>query len=228
MITGIYLITNIINNKKYIGQSVDINKRFREHIYSSLNANAKDANSPLHQAIRKYGKENFCLTILEECNREDLNEKECFWIQYHDSYHKGYNATLGGDSDSRYNGKEVELYNFDGKFIKSYPTVTFAAEDLGVSRHTLYQILAGKRLSTKGYQLKYANDASKQITKYKNNQGGKIPVCQLDNTGKILKVYESAAEAARFISGDASCITKVCKHKLKTHKGYGWCYYNEI
>ena len=81
MITGIYKITNKINGHYYIGQSIDIKARFRGHKYSSEKINDKDHNTPIHLAIHKYGIENFELTILEECSKEELDEREVYWIK---------------------------------------------------------------------------------------------------------------------------------------------------
>ena len=57
---GIYKITNLINDKKYVGQSIHIDRRWKEHIY-------QNRNSAIHQAIEKYGIENFIFEIIEEC-----------------------------------------------------------------------------------------------------------------------------------------------------------------
>lgn len=56
---GIYKVTNLINNKVYIGQSIDIERRKYSHIYSSSHPNTPDYNVRFHQALRKYGIENF-------------------------------------------------------------------------------------------------------------------------------------------------------------------------
>ena len=96
----IYKITNLINNKIYIGQTVSsIYKRFQDHIYSSK-ANFKDAPI-LNNAINKYGKENFTIEAIEECSDDLLNEREIYWIKElksHFSYGTGYNITWGGNS----------------------------------------------------------------------------------------------------------------------------------
>ena len=92
---GIYKIENDINHKLYIGQSVDIERRWsnhRAHIYDSRNDNL-----PLYRAIRKYGIENFSFSIIELCKKEELNEKEKYYIKkYNTLAPDGYNATLGG------------------------------------------------------------------------------------------------------------------------------------
>ena len=97
MITGIYKITNKINGHYYIGQSIDIKARFRGHKYSSEKINDKDHNTPIHLAIHKYGIENFELTILEECSKEELDEREVYWIKTLQSTKNGnYNILKGG------------------------------------------------------------------------------------------------------------------------------------
>ena len=98
---GIYKFQNQINNHIYIGQSINIEKRYKDHMYAAYNPNASDYNSQFHQAIRKYGIENFSFEILEqvpeeEYSRELINFLECHYIELYDSYHNGYNATPGG------------------------------------------------------------------------------------------------------------------------------------
>lgn len=93
---GIYKIENQINNKIYIGQSVNIEKRWKNHIVASSNKCDKGYEYPLYRAIRKYGIENFNFEVIEECSREELNDREVYWINYYDSINKGYNQTQGG------------------------------------------------------------------------------------------------------------------------------------
>ena len=92
-VRGIYKVTNKINGKVYIGQSVDIGKRWRQHM------TAKD-DIYFHKAIQKYGIENFEWEVIEQCKKKDLDEREIYWIEYYDSYNKGYNCTKGGEGNS--------------------------------------------------------------------------------------------------------------------------------
>lgn len=96
---GIYCITNLINDKKYIGQSLNIQNRWREHKLKPFR-NCWDKDKLLYKAIRKYGLENFNFEILEECKIEELDEKEKYWIKYYQTYPpeagKGYNENEGG------------------------------------------------------------------------------------------------------------------------------------
>ena len=93
----IYKITNLINGKIYIGQTIQsIRDRWYRHVGNSKWLSQDENNMAIKRAIRKYGKNNFSLELIETCRREDLNDKEKYWIQYYDSYTNGYNSTLGG------------------------------------------------------------------------------------------------------------------------------------
>lgn len=95
---GIYKFENLINGHVYIGQSVNIERRYKEHLSRTNNINSDEYNSAFHRALRKYGIENFSFTVLEECEKQQLNEKEKYWILKYNSYHKGYNETTGGEA----------------------------------------------------------------------------------------------------------------------------------
>lgn len=90
---ALYKITNLVNGKAYIGQSIDPYKRFISHCSRS----SRDSdNSPIHAAIKKYGKENFSIEILEWS--ENYNQREKELIQEHGSLApNGYNVALGGE-----------------------------------------------------------------------------------------------------------------------------------
>lgn len=91
MVCGIYIITNKITGKSYIGQSVDINRRITEHKY------VKSDSSYIDRSINKYGWENFTWDILYECHKEYLDEEEQKFIKLYGTYTNGYNLTWGGD-----------------------------------------------------------------------------------------------------------------------------------
>lgn len=85
-ISGIYKITNIINNKSYIGSSVDIYTRWREHKRRSKCKSewTKDVyESPLYRSFRKNGLENFTFEIIEEVSPNNLLEREQYWYDYY-------------------------------------------------------------------------------------------------------------------------------------------------
>ena len=90
---GIYKITNKVNGKSYIGQSVNIMKRW------SVHANPKKSpNMVISKAINKYGIKEFTFEVLELCDKKDLNIREVYWVTHYNSYSDGYNSTSGGDA----------------------------------------------------------------------------------------------------------------------------------
>lgn len=227
MSCGIYKYENKINHNIYIGQSIDIKKRFREHKSAAFNPQNKDYNMVIHRAIRKYGLDNFSFDIIEECPEELLNTREVFWIKYYDSYNNGYNATEGGNESHIHMGTPIELFDLDGNYVTEYPNITEAAKAIGVSRSTIYGILKGDRLSTKNFQFRKKGDTT-PMTPYRNRQGGKLPIYQCNKKSlEIIKEWESAADAGRQLGIDPSAITKVLKNKLKTAGGYVWKYKEE-
>ena len=93
-ISGIYKITNIKDNKCYIGQSVDIATRFKNHAKCGLGIDTP-ANNKLYQAMEKEGLENFTWELLEKCPKEQLNEKEKYYIKAYQAVEYGYNSSQG-------------------------------------------------------------------------------------------------------------------------------------
>lgn len=105
---GIYKITNNINGKVYIGQSININKRWKEHKRRSQIPN-KQYEKYLYRAFRKYGLDNFTFEVLEECPRNQLNDRENYYIllyKSNDDYY-GYNETSGYDQSQYGNSGEA-------------------------------------------------------------------------------------------------------------------------
>lgn len=102
---GIYKITNLVNNKIYIGQSIHIERRFIEHkCYGGTLK--KESTSILHKAINKYGWNNFKCEVIEECDQSELDDKEKYYISFYNSNDKeiGYNITEGGDKGPTLSG----------------------------------------------------------------------------------------------------------------------------
>lgn len=107
----IYKITNLINNKCYIGKTErTIKERWKEHI-----KNKNKLNLPLYRAFNKYGIEHFSIEQIEECDQNHLDLRETYWIKYYDSCANGYNCTLGGEGGLLYIPDE-EIQNIKSRY----------------------------------------------------------------------------------------------------------------
>ena len=93
-VCGIYKITNQKTNQCYIGQSVDIAKRWKDHVKCGLGIDTP-ANNKLYQSMAEYGVWNFTFEILEKCSKNQLNEKESFYISLYQSNEFGFNSNTG-------------------------------------------------------------------------------------------------------------------------------------
>ena len=112
-VRGIYKVTNKVNGKVYIGQSVDIGRRWRAHM------TAKD-DIYFHKAIQKYGVENFEWEVIEKCKKSELDERESYWIEYYDSFNNGYNCTKGGDGGPVMYGSDHPRWKGGPEYGKEY------------------------------------------------------------------------------------------------------------
>ena len=92
--TGIYKLTNLNNQKVYIGQAVDIGERFKQHTKCGLGIDTP--SNMLYTAMTKDGVENFTFEVLEECERGMLNDREKYYIDLYRAQEYGYNMSRGG------------------------------------------------------------------------------------------------------------------------------------
>lgn len=122
----IYKITNTINGKFYIGQTIqNVKERFYQHCATKCSKAV--SNMAIHRAIKKYGKSNFTVEVIEEIDSANLNDRERYWIKYYNSYNNGYNSTKGGqDGCKSFKDLDVESiikeYN-TGKSLRTLGTI---------------------------------------------------------------------------------------------------------
>lgn len=182
----IYLITNKINGKQYVGKTVHtIQYRFNQHCN-------KPINTYIHNAINKYGRENFTIEELCRCADTEWQDLEKFYIQkYHTLYTEGgYNITPGGDSnpmDDPIVRAKHKARMSDPEMIKltSKPFIDF---NKSPARKEL-----DKRTSERQKGI-----YNSQFKEYNNSK--KIRVGMLDENGKLLKEFDSLSEALRYLN----------------------------
>ena len=223
---GIYKITNQVNGKVYIGQSVRIKQRWSQH---KAEAKENRRNTLLYNAMRKYGIENFTFEVIEECSQEQLNEREIYWISYYDSFNKekGYNMTPGGSEPSKANPQEIcDLW------------------DQGYCVSDIYEKLEGKvgHTTIQNYLQEYTNYSSAESNRRggikahnKAVESGKFQnvldnkhersyesVKQYDLWGNYIATYSSQAEAERQTGINRETIGWVMHGKRQQAGGYQW------
>ena len=219
-ISGIYKITNQINNKSYIGKSKDIMRRWRQHKTEPYNINADTYDVAFYRAIRKYGIENFQFEIIEQCPEDQLNEREKYWIEYYNTYMnhpnaQGYNMTRGGEytySEPQYDYDYIlELWN-QGKTHQEILNIVRCADGTLIYILDTLQIPVCKR-------------------RYRGNLYKANPVNQYDLEGHFINSYSSISEAARnlldkYPAANVSNICYACNGKIISAYGYLWRYKN--
>ncbi|NJO48095.1 MAG: GIY-YIG nuclease family protein [Leptolyngbyaceae cyanobacterium RM2_2_4] len=109
----IYKITNNINDKIYIGQTIGaIQDRWYHHVYDAL---VKKIKTKLGRAIRKYGESSFTIEIIEVTDR--LDEREVYFIQFFNSIRKGYNIKIGGNGGPHSSSTKKKIGNANAKRV---------------------------------------------------------------------------------------------------------------
>lgn len=226
MSCGIYKFENLINHKIYIGQSVELEEQYQRHRY---HYEKKDVNKRLYQAFWKYGWDKFSYEVIEYCLPEELDEKEIYYIQLYDSYNNGYNATKGGKSGANHPSKSVQQFDLDGNFIKEFPSMSLAAEEVGISPNILTKCCQGKTDHCGLYQWKYSDDDNHTIKQLSNKEVSlyERKILQYDLKKNLLNVYNSMDEATKQTNVAKSSICNVCKGKKNTAGGYIWRYFDD-
>lgn len=179
---GIYKITSP-SGKVYIGQSINIEKRFKEH-RNSIN----QKQTKLYKSFQKYGYINHKFEIIEECDLEQLNEREIYWKQYHLNlvnndwklvlFHELYDA--GGGPKSKNTKQKIGLansgpkpegfglkisrsisqYDLKGNFIKKWNSITEAKQ---VYSGDITSCCLGKQKTASGFIWRYFNNTTDKI-----------------------------------------------------------------
>ena len=238
---GIYCITNLNNNKRYIGQTYDLKYRWMRH-KSDLNCGSHH-NKHLQSAWNKYGEENFIFEELEYCSLEQLDEREIYWIGYYNSQNQefGYNLADGGLGCRGYKHTEEEIMkmrmiqnpepilqiDLEGNILNEFVSAGEAGDYLGKdSVGGIKKCCDGNKYKQAyGYIWIYKKDLDKfrledHITTYKSD----VAVSQYSMDNVLIKRWNTARNASKEIKGSHSEILRVCTGERVSYRGFIWKY----
>lgn len=208
MTKSIYIIKNDINNKVYIGQAINIKRRFQAHCKPS---SAFVDNDLVAKAIQKYGKDHFWYEILED-NIENYNEKERYWIEYYNSIRpNGYNIQSGGEEPPVSNGvnhPEAKLTQYDVQGViydLEYSDLSYRqlSKKYNVSTDTIININKGASYTQK--------EITYPIRKKPNDYGKLSDEMALEIINMLKYTYLSYEEIAQKYQVEARAISRINK-----------------
>lgn len=198
---GIYIIYNLKNGKSYIGQSVDIEQRWKQHLSSDL-------QYPLYKAFKKYGKENFSFEVLEEC--DDLSDKEMYWYE---TIKPEYNQ-LSPDLVT-YNpaSNPVLKINKNLEIVAEYSSGSEAARVNNYSISAINNVCNGKKITYKGFYWVFKKDYTADWTPREKSRISK-PVMKINKNGESF-IYNSLYQAGKENNLTAQMIKEMCSGLYK-------------
>lgn len=208
------------NGKVYIGKSYEGGNRFGK--------TSQYKGQLVFRAMQKY--KTYIKEIVEYCETEDeAYERERYYIGFYQSQDplKGYNVTSGGDgADPLTSGVPVEQYDINGKFIRSWDTITEAARDCKITSSCIVICCKNDHYTNvktaAGFQWKYAGSSKKIYSLPAKYPLKPRPVLQYSLSGEFIKEWDSLKSAANYYKMNQGCIRRVCEQQRKTSKGFQW------
>lgn len=243
----IYITTNHVNGKKYIGQKkYDKNNKWKKYLGSGI---------ILKSAIAKYGEDSFSKEIIEECEtKEILDNREKYWIKYYDAIEDDnfYNIASGGDGGNTiagYSDEQLEQYKEYKRLL--HKETALSGELCPASKLTEKQVLEIiERLKKNDYNLDIANDYNvstetindirnhktwKNLTKNivfddistRKRPRGTKPVVQYDENGQYIATYRSARDVQKELGISYKLVSAVCNGTKRIAHGFIWRFEGE-
>lgn len=226
--TKIYLITNKINNKKYVGKTKrSLKIRFRQHCL----AYGHGIRTYIACAINKYGEENFTIEELATCKDDDFAYFESYYIQLYQTHYtqNGYNITYGGDDNPM---DDINVINKHKSIMKKT-----AYKHVNDWKHREFTEEYRQNLSKamRNRMLRDGDEAIKGLINYNNSR--KIAVAMLDKDDNIIKIFPSISDACKYLGLTpkkyaGSIIFALDKYKKNGQRrkcqGYSWVRYQGV
>ena len=242
----IYKITNQKNGMVYIGSSIEVERRWRQHKEASINEKDHHYNYPLMIAFREFGIANFTFEIIDTLpDHQAMIKAEHDWIIKENCVvPNGYNQTHQTDSPlldpviakkmsdtkrAKY-GKRVCEIDENKNILEIWDSLAEAGEKTGLDRFKISDVCNGKRLTTGNRVFRFLDEADnilipvEKVNQVQTNRITKASkkVVKITLEGEILQVYDSIALAAADTGCDSSAISKVCRGQRNKCGGFKW------
>lgn len=244
----IYKITNQKNGMVYIGSSIEVERRWRQHKEASINEKDHHYNYPLMIAFREFGIANFTFEVIDTLpDHQAMIKAEHDWIVKENCVvPNGYNQTHQTDSPlldptiakkmsdtkrTKY-GKRVCEIDEDKNILEVWDSLAEAGEKTGLDRFKISDVCNGKRLTTGNRIFRFLDETDNiiiPVEKVNQVQSNRITksskkVAKMTLDGEVLQVYDSIALASADTGCDSSSISKVCNGQRNKCGGFKWQY----
>ena len=244
----IYKITNQKNGMVYIGSSIEVERRWRQHKEASINEKDHHYNYPLMIAFREFGIANFTFEIIDTLpDYQTMIKAEHDWIVKENCVvPNGYNQTHQTDSPmfdpaiakkmsdtkrEKYGKKVCEIDSF-GNILHIWNSLAEAGEDTGLSRFKISNVCNGTRFTTGNRIFRFLDNQNLivepniKVNQIQSNRVTKASrkVGAYDKNNNLIATFDSLKLAAQFCGGNSSSISAVCRGKRNSHKNYIWRY----
>jgi len=249
-IVCIYSVTNNVNNKTYIGQSIDVERRWLQHKYGK-------GNIILRNAIKKYGVENFTFTVLETINpdnkskeqiTEELTILEQKWFDLKQPFlrENGYNIqktskpnltpnkdTHFGEKisrikiDNNHTGKNIKQYDLNGNLMRRWKSAAEVERVLGFKAENISASCLRKSKSSNNFIWRFLNDDFTETDRKSYNIRPKPitrKIKQLTINGELIKTWSSFKELVNTSDFDNRPVKACCNGNRLNYKGYVWSF----
>lgn len=231
----IYKVTNQLNNKVYIGQTIQtLSERKNKHYYK---ARHEESNTKTHflNALRKYPEEDFIWVVIDKADtQEELDKKEKYWIEYYNSVEEGYNTKDGGETIvvtnkflERCGSYPFYVFDLKGNKIGEFLNQREIARKYGVSKGDIYRMLHNQAHYCNGIicidKKTFTEERLQECVKQAKMKASSFIARKID-TGEVFGPFTNKTECKKFLGLKSNHISEVLEGKRKTQEGYVFQY----
>lgn len=238
----IYTITNLMDNKVYVGYTTDF--EYREYNHSNRIKANSHANEHLQYAVNKYGIENFKIEVLEECEERFLTALEHYWCTILDTHNRKFGYNIKPTHPDIINSKisqetkdKIRISNTGNKRTEeSRVKMSISAKKVKRDNNSIIKWREGRQKVSKIRGTYHSEEGAKNIsiamstrniskeTKNKMKKAKAKPILQYTKSGEYIREWECAADVHRELGISAGNISNVCcgRKPWKSAGGFIW------